>query len=520
MLSCPIRLVPVLLALLISHAVAAAEWDVVVRDRARMVELDRGSVLPSDPGTKVAWARIVLNPEERLASGYASVKALNRYDCNARSFHTIKRVYLDAEHNVIRDERVADPRPIPVDAGSVDERLWREVCKPPSSMDLKKLAEEAGKAAAGATAPQPPAATPPAAAPMAKAPAPASPAGAEGKGMRRADFHPAAKTEQADLTQSTEAPPPHPAPEPPAAPAREMAKPIAPLIQLPQRPAATPPPKPEPPVAAAPPVKAMALAAKPRPAAVPRVSEPERLALMKKSPEHPQAGVEVHRAMHWSYEGEAGPENWGRMNPEWSACAKGQRQSPIDIRDGIRVDQEPLRLDYKLSRFKIVDNGHTVQVTPEDGNTLVVMGRRFELVQFHFHRPSEERVDGRAFDMVAHLVHRDQDGRLGVVAVLMEVGEGANPLVQTLWNNLPLERHTESGPPEAIDLRQLLPSSGAYSTYMGSLTTPPCTEDVLWMVMRQPLQISDDQLRVFARLYPRNIRPIQRLNDRLIKESR
>lgn len=504
MLPFPRHCCSALLILFASGVAGAAQWDVVVRDRSRVVELDRTSILPSDPGTMVAWGRIVLTEADQASTGYASVKALNRYDCKARSFSTVKRVYLDGDHNVLREERVTDPHPLAVEPGSVDERLWREVCKPPSAKGLAALAEEAGKAAAKAgehPAPAPVAeAAPRVAPPKVEAP--------ESKPMRRADFHPAAEGERADKTRSNDATPPSHEPAPPPAPSREVAKPISPPpLALPPKPA---PPTPGAEQAPAAPLAKVAPPARPVPVP-PQVAR-------KPVPEADSA--HAHQAMHWSYEGEAGPEHWGKMNPEWSACAKGQRQSPVDIRDGILVDQEPLRFDYKPGGVKIVDNGHTVQVTPGDGNTLMAMGRRFELVQFHFHRPSEERVDGRAFDMVAHLVHRDQDGRLGVVAVLMEVGATANPVIQTLWNNLPLEKKTDFIPSQAIDLNQLLPEQGGYFAYMGSLTTPPCSEDVLWMVFRQPLQISEEQLKTFARLYPRNIRPIQRLNDRLIKASR
>src|SRR5512138_73561 len=106
--------------------------------------------------------------------------------------------------------------------------------------------------------------------------------------------------------------------------------------------------------------------------------------------------------VHWSYEGDGGPQSWGQLKPEFGKCSSGMRQSPIDIRDGIRVDLDPVQFDYKPSAFRVVDNGHTVQVNVAPGNSIDVMGRRFELVQFHFHRPSEERIEGRQFDMVAH----------------------------------------------------------------------------------------------------------------------
>ncbi|HEY2978635.1 MAG TPA: carbonic anhydrase family protein [Burkholderiaceae bacterium] len=221
---------------------------------------------------------------------------------------------------------------------------------------------------------------------------------------------------------------------------------------------------------------------------------------------------------HWSYDGESGPLSWGQLKPEFSKCASGTRQSPIDIRDGIRVDLEPVQFDYKPSAFRVLDNGHTVQVNVAPGNSIEVMGRRFELAQFHFHRPSEERIDGKQFDMVAHLVHKDLGGRLAVVAVLLERG-GAHALVQSVWNNLPLEKGDEVSARAPLDLNQLLPKDTRYFTYMGSLTTPPCSEGVLWMVMQQPVSVSTEQIDVFARLYPMNARPLQQASGRLIKQS-
>jgi carbonic anhydrase len=221
---------------------------------------------------------------------------------------------------------------------------------------------------------------------------------------------------------------------------------------------------------------------------------------------------------HWSYDGSGGPEAWARLNPEFAKCGNGQRQSPIDIRGGIRVDLDPVQFDYKPTGFAVLDNGHTVQVNVGGGNAIEVQGRRYDLVQFHFHRPSEERIDGRQFDMVAHLVHRDAEGRLAVVAVLLDRGS-AHGLVQQVWNNLPLEKGEQLAARTPLDLNELLPADKRYYTYMGSLTTPPCSEGVLWMVMQQPVTISQAQISIFARLYPMNARPIQSASGRLIKQS-
>ncbi len=221
---------------------------------------------------------------------------------------------------------------------------------------------------------------------------------------------------------------------------------------------------------------------------------------------------------HWDYTGNEGPDAWGKMRPEYSKCTSGTRQSPIDIRGGIAVDLEQIKFDYRPSAFSVLDNGHTVQVNVEPGNAITITGKRYELVQFHFHRPSEERINGRQYDMVVHLVHKDADGRLAVVAVMLDRGS-AQAIVQTVWNNLPLEKGDEVRAGSRIDLTQLLPEDKRYYTYMGSLTTPPCSEGVLWMVMKQPVPISVEQVAIFARLYPMNARPIQQADGRLIKES-
>ena len=232
----------------------------------------------------------------------------------------------------------------------------------------------------------------------------------------------------------------------------------------------------------------------------------------------PAAVAELEH-IHWGYEGEGGPANWGKLQPAYAACATGKRQSPIDINDGIRLDLEPIRFDYRPGVFHIINNGHTVQITVGSGSSLSVMGRKFELQQIHFHHPSEERVNGRGYDMVAHLVHKDSEGKLAVVSVLMETGS-ENSLIQTFWNNLPLDVDQELTPTMAIDITRLLPENRNYFSYMGSLTTPPCTEGVLWLVLKQPVQISLGQLDIFTRLYPHNARPVQSANNRLIKESR
>jgi carbonic anhydrase len=224
------------------------------------------------------------------------------------------------------------------------------------------------------------------------------------------------------------------------------------------------------------------------------------------------------RGTHWSYEGVGAPANWSRINSDWASCSTGKRQSPIDIRDGMKVDLENISFDYQPSSFSEVDNGHTIQVTVGSGNFITVGNQTYELQQFHFHRPSEERINGKGTEMVMHLVHKSADGKLAVVAVLLERGKPHN-LIQTVWNNLPLEKHDSVSPSIVIDLKEALPQRREYYTYMGSMTTPPCSEGVLWLVMKQTMQASPAQMALFSRLYPLNARPIQPSNGRMVKES-
>jgi carbonic anhydrase len=221
---------------------------------------------------------------------------------------------------------------------------------------------------------------------------------------------------------------------------------------------------------------------------------------------------------HWTYDGEFGPENWSKINTAWASCNTGSRQSPINLRDGIKVDLEQISFDYHPSAFNEIDNGHTIQVNVAGGNFLTVGGTTYELQQFHFHRPSEERINGKGTEMVVHMVHKSYDNKVAVLAVLLERGE-ANSMIQTVWNNLPLEKMTTVSPSIVLNVNEILPERRDYFTYMGSLSEPPCTENVLWLVMKQPMTASPQQMALFSRLYPLNARPVQQSNGRMIKES-
>ena len=224
---------------------------------------------------------------------------------------------------------------------------------------------------------------------------------------------------------------------------------------------------------------------------------------------------------HWSYEGDTGPQAWGRMKPEFNLCAIGKRQSPIHIdeRDTLQGPAEPLVFNYQPSDGSVVNNGHTIQVDVQGDNTLTVRGSVYKLLQFHFHTPSEERVNSRGFAMVTHLVHRNAEGQLAVVALLMDPG-GANSLINKVWTYMPLDSGDRVRMPQnLLDLNELLPKDQRYYQFMGSLTTPPCTEGVLWNVIKQPISVGRDQIRLFSQLFSNNARPIQAINGRPVRSA-
>jgi carbonic anhydrase len=502
-----IILVAVTLAALQSHA---ADWQNVASEKGARVDIDRASLLPSDPGKKIVWMRLVMTPEDAAREGYHTLKALNRYDCRANRYATIKRVYLREDMTVMREERVEGERDSAVQAGTADSKLFREVCQPPTLGDLKKVALQAADAGQKANKTDGEAKKPlvdirpslrhadlKAEAEATRASATLE-RGHDGKAPTHGDAKPALKPEPRPAVDKAE-PTPHP-----VAP---LHKP-APEAKAPRASAArhTPAPRPQ-----------LALAGHAESATARGTIEPPA------RDAHPGARADSHtdtgHDVHWTYDGDTGPDNWGKLKPEWKTCSTGERQSPIDIRDGIRVDHEAVRFYYKPSGFRVIDNGHTVQANLTGGNRIQALGREFELVQLHFHRPSEERVNGKLYEMVAHLVHKDKEGRLAVVAVLLDKGAD-NPIIQTLWNHLPLERNIEYPASVALDLDGLLPQDRSYFTYMGSLTTPPCSEGVLWIVLRAPAAVSAEQVAAFSRLYPNNARPIQQAAGRLIKESR
>ena len=223
---------------------------------------------------------------------------------------------------------------------------------------------------------------------------------------------------------------------------------------------------------------------------------------------------------HWDYGGERGPSHWGDLSPEFTQCKMGHHQSPVDIRNPQKADLLPIRFHYKPSPLHIIDNGHTIMINYAAGSFMMVGERKYVLKQFHFHRPSEEKINGKSFDMTIHLVHADENGKLAVVAILLQEGK-ENTLVRELWKDLPREKEKE-GVFESIqiDVSQLLPHDLSYYTFSGSLTTPPCSENVTWFVLKHPSTVSEAEIEEFGQLYRNDARPTQPLYDRIVLESR
>jgi carbonic anhydrase len=224
------------------------------------------------------------------------------------------------------------------------------------------------------------------------------------------------------------------------------------------------------------------------------------------------------QAPHWSYQGEHGPTHWAQMDPGFSTCALGRVQSPIDIRNALKADLPEIDFAYSAGPAEVLNNGHTVQVNLPASGGIAIAGVDYALLQFHFHTPSEETIAGMAMPMVAHLVHKSVEGQLAVVAVLFKEGT-ENPALANVFVALPEEGGTQQLA-ERFDPSRILPDKRGYYAFEGSLTTPPCSENVRWQVLKEPLEVSGEQLAAFRKLYPMNARPTQPLNGREVLESR
>ncbi len=220
----------------------------------------------------------------------------------------------------------------------------------------------------------------------------------------------------------------------------------------------------------------------------------------------------------WGYKGDIGPDKWGDLSPKYKLCKTGKEQSPIDIRNTKKADLPKINFNYQKTKLNVVNNGHTIKVKYDKGSYIKYEDRRCDLLQFHFHTPSEHLINGRAFPMEVHFVHKCDDGNLLVIGVMMRQGK-ENPVIEDIWNVMPKKAGKTVESDLRINAKDLLPKNRAYYTYPGSLTTPPCSEGVTWIVMKEGIEVSQEQIDEFRKLYDMNSRPVQPINDRTIKES-
>ncbi|MBW4647461.1 MAG: carbonic anhydrase [Kastovskya adunca ATA6-11-RM4] len=232
-----------------------------------------------------------------------------------------------------------------------------------------------------------------------------------------------------------------------------------------------------------------------------------------------RSAIAQEGGIEWGYIGAEGPENWSSLSSTYSACRAGLQQSPINLQGAIEAELPDVEISYNSVPLKIINNGQTIQVNTVPGNRLIINGEEYELLQFHFHHPSEHTVEGEAYPMEAHFVHQNRKGELAVLGVLLKEG-AENQALMPVWAAIPQQKSPEksiSG--TQIDLAQMLPVERDSFRYFGSLTTPPCSEIVRWIVLEQPVEVSTAQIEKFSKLFPLNARPIQPLNRRYLLRS-
>lgn len=231
------------------------------------------------------------------------------------------------------------------------------------------------------------------------------------------------------------------------------------------------------------------------------------------------AGAAPGHKPHWGYTGEGAPEHWGELSPDFKVCQLGMEQSPIDLNGAVQAKFDtPLTLDYRPVGGKIVNNGHTIQVNTDPGCSCTINGMRYDLIQYHFHHPSEHLLSGKALDMEAHFVHKAANHSIAVIGLFLRPG-AENTVLAPVFANMPTSVGPERPLPGAIDLNAAFPASRVYYRYSGSLTTPPCSEVVTWTVFHDAAEASAAQIQQFATLFPNNARPVLGKHRRFLLES-
>lgn len=222
--------------------------------------------------------------------------------------------------------------------------------------------------------------------------------------------------------------------------------------------------------------------------------------------------------LHWGYQNENGPDHWGSITQDFQLCATGKNQSPIDIKKASKTTLSHLDLGFKAGPQTVINNGHSIQVNVSEGNTLKLDDELYTLNQFHFHSPSENEINGKHFPLEMHLVYKADSGDLAVLAVMFKTGD-ENKALSSVWAHLPQKEGEQSMLTAPVSVKNLIPSVLNHYRFSGSLTTPPCSEGVTWMVFEKQLQASEQQIQTFKTLIHDNNRPVQPINGRVVVEE-
>lgn len=495
-----------LLALLVLGTLSSAvlaEWQTVARDRDRLVQIDPATLIPAEGGIKVVWGRVVFNADEAKRRGYTSVKALNRFDCQRRTYTTVKRVYLDANDLPLSEETIPKPETTPIAPGSVDERLWLVVCRPPTPEELSRIAQEALGSAQSAME------------------------GAAAKTASSSAEKPLPLG--VDLVDPSALPPevaklPVPAQQPPVKPPVNRPDGSPPISALALQPPRAPSPAaasaqaptagrsgsvPAPVAGSQPPVAASAVApAERKPILAHRAAPSGKIPSSQKkrrAARRPPPG-------EWTYaDGPAGPSQWHLLSPDWRLCHDGKRQSPIALEGATPADLPPPFFRYQPGRVVLEQDKAGLLLEPTREQRLGWQGTWYRLERISWHHPGAHRLGMRVALGEVVLQHRAEDGSRLFVALRVVAAERTHPLLAALadW----AEQGSAAPRELPLDLRSLEPVDASYFTYEGSEPWPPCREDVRWIVFREPLEAIPAEIAPLTQ-GPRTSRPLQPRHDR------
>ncbi len=255
-------------------------------------------------------------------------------------------------------------------------------------------------------------------------------------------------------------------------------------------------------------------------------------------------GVNTSYAANWSYSGANGPEHWGQLDASFAVCETGKQQTPINIQlSQVKKNSSalPIAINYTFNKDKLTEtlngettftfpsgklltyNGHTLQIDVTDAandDAVFWQNSAYHLLQFHFHSPSEHLVDGKTYPLEIHFVNENvRTGKVLVLGVFIAEGKKDNPTLTEIIKDAPTSLEQSNSIDTNIVLAEhLLPPNSAYFAYMGSLTTPPCTEGFQWIVFKNPIYASKQQIQALAKILQDNVRPVQKLNGRVVKE--